>query len=189
MDCLAIDELLLAVAIITLVFIVGGGCVAILQLKEQKKQIRQNTFTNLLKDIESYENSYYRGKVRGYFLTARTKPTIGDIKKEIEKARGLGFKQDPSHDQIYGVAMERTIASFDRMAFFLLQAKEDNPSRKLTMKPPIWLKAMYKDFWGELEDWVHFRQGKLKEKDPDYTQEGYGCYFEEIGLWASGKSK
>ncbi len=178
MDCLQ-----LGVSIITLLFIVIGGCIAISQLKEQKKQIRQNTFANLLKDIDSYENSFYRGKVRSYFQIARTKPTVDNIKKEIEKARSLGFNQEPSNDHIYGSAIERTIASFDRMAFFLLQAKEDNRSRKPIMHPPEWLITMYKEYWGYLEEWVRFRQGKLN-KESDFTQEGYGCYFEEMALWA-----
>jgi len=173
----------LGVAIRGLFLAKKAGRTALEHLKAYERQLRQDTFSKLLQDISGEQQSKDRGYTRSYLRDANDDERLKAIKSAVDLVR----KDLPNNTKglnqellAYGRAIERTIASFDRMAFFLLQAKEDNPERELVMTPPIWLIAMYMEFWNYLRGWVKYRQGG--SVDNPHAQEGYGWYFEEMSL-------
>jgi hypothetical protein len=140
-------------------------------------------FSELLKDLSNEEASHNRGLVREHI---RSGMSIDEIKDLVEKGRKASAKIRKSHltgqylkdidigdKELQGIALERTIASFERIAFFLLEN-----DKKLRMKPPEWLWTMVNDFWCRLHYWIEYRQSCTD--DIRYYQKGYGINFERL---------
>ena len=152
-----IDILGVVIALFALVISIRAHTLA-------RMSFRMETFSSFLKELSSEEARRDRRLVYH----------IDDTKTEhIKRLIELVRQDDKGNDAELGKAVERTIASLDRVGFFLI-----GNDRKLAMEPPIWLWTMVSDLWGKVGGWVKYRE--TCEEDKDFYNKGYGYYFKKL---------
>lgn len=148
---------------------VGALIYTALNLKSQKRQIHLQVFSELLKQIASDEARNDRRLVYGIgIIEGQEDKNIETIKSLIKAVRN----QIEGDEKKKGIAVERTIATLDRVGFFLL-----SDAKKPKTKPPLWLWEIVNDMWKKLGDWVKFREDP---KSGDYYHKGHGYYFRRL---------
>ncbi|MBM4433234.1 MAG: hypothetical protein FJ025_04470 [Chloroflexi bacterium] len=124
-------------------------------LKILRKQFKLNTFLSLLSELGEEHSRQNR---RLIFQHLPNSNKVTNIKE--------GIIRDNPDVQIYRDALEETIASLDRVAFFLLKG---DPSLK--DDAPVWIWTITSQMWERTEWYVSHRKKSHK---------GYGKYFEEL---------
>jgi len=140
-------------------------------------------FAELAKDLSSEEASHDRGLMWEYIKPdmdiEKIKELVKngrDLSKKLRKIRLSNSEIKPDEieeEALAGMGLERTIARFDRIAFFLLTDEEE-----LRMKPPEWLWSMVNKYWCRLSNWIQYRQSCTG--DEDYFLRGYAIYFKKL---------
>jgi hypothetical protein len=136
-------------------------------LRQFNKNIQLSTYTLLFKELSEERASLDRATIRE---SVNTGETAENIRKLVAAGRN---REVSGRDAEVGKAIERTIASLDRVGAFLL-GNEKNPR----MEPPKWVWTLVRDFWQRLGIWVIYRQENSSDKD--FWQEGYGAYFHKL---------
>ncbi|MBN1367116.1 MAG: hypothetical protein JW967_04250 [Dehalococcoidales bacterium] len=154
------------------------------QLKSQQRSANVQLFSEMLKQLSEGETRYYRGLV---WESVNNSMTIDDIKERINEARKAskliirsrltGQKladNDISHEAIIGFAIENTINSFDRVAYFLL----DREKLRDDIVPPEWFWSMVNNLWCRLHDWIEYKQNRVE--DSEHYQKGFAICFQRL---------
>jgi hypothetical protein len=113
---------------------------------------------------------------------SKDRSLVKDIKnpdmEEIKRLVLAGRRDEKTDDAECGKAIERTIAHFDRVSFFLL-----GNGKKPLIKPPIWLWTLVSEIWEKFGEWIKYRQTCIY--DTYFYHKGYGYYLEELEEYRS----
>jgi hypothetical protein len=144
-----------------------SAVLAVRNLRQFNENLQLTTYTLLFKELSEERASQDRAIVR-----ANVSP--GDYAENIRLLVVAGRSSREAFDNAeVGKAIERTIASLDRVGAFLQGTKN-----KPRMEPPKWVWTLIRDFWGRLGTWVIYRQENSDDKE--FWQEGYGFYFHKL---------
>ena len=154
---------------------------AILALINARMDLRTSNiqlFATILKEISDEEASYDRGLVK----KLPKNEDIEYIRSLVEKGRNASKKirlsnlsnckpERIDYEALTGTGIERTIARYDRLGFFLL-----GDETELNMIPPTWLWTHINIIYERLYKWITYRQTCEKEDD-EYYHEDYAKYL------------
>ncbi len=143
-----------------------SAILAVKNLRQFNENLQLTTYALLFKELSEEHASQDRAIVR-----ARVSP--GERAENIRLLVAAGRSKEASDNAEVGKAIERTIASLDRVGAFL-QGTKNEPR----MEPPRWVWTLVRDFWGRLGEWVIYRQERSDDKE--FWQEGYGSYFHKL---------
>jgi hypothetical protein len=153
------------VDIVAILIAIGALIFTGLNFRTQKKQLRLQVFSELLKQIASDKARNDRRLVYEIaIIEGQTDKNIETVKELIKSVQ----KDIKGDEKKKGTAVERTIATLDRVGFFLFS---DTKKQKPKTRPPLWLWEIVNEMWARLGDWVVHKQ---KEKP------GYGYYFKKL---------
>jgi len=139
---------------------------AFYSLRQINNNIQLSTYTLLFKELSEERASLDRAIIRENVIP-------GETAENIRKWIAAGRRRESTQDAEVGKAIERTIASLDRVGAFLLGIEN-----KPRMEPPKWVWTLVRDFWQRLGPWVVYRQENSGDKE--FWQEGYGAYFHKL---------
>lgn len=148
----------------------GGAGIAVWGIIVNRKKLDHDVLVLVLNEITSSQTREDREAVR-YAIEPGARAIY--IKEQIEKVFSNG-----NYD--LGAAVERTIAHFDYIGFYLMGA-----TNKVAIEPPKWLWPLVVNFWDRLADWIIYRQ--TEKDDQRYWLSDYGCYFQKLAEYAKSK--
>lgn len=145
-------------------------CYAKNQLAALRDSSDQQRLSALMNEITSDEASFDRGFVRNRVPVDADET---DIQKYVEKGRklvrkkryadiwktGIEIGQEELRFALIGVAIEKTIVRYDRVALFVL--KDNN---KFRLEPPEWVLADVNMIWPRLYKWIEYRRATEEDE-------------------------
>lgn len=146
----------------------GGVGIAVWGLVVNRQRLDRDVLILTLNEITSPQAIKDRGEVR-FAIKTGTKALY--IKEQIERE---AMRED------LGETIERTIARFDYIGFYLM-----GDTNKIEVKPPKWLWPLVIDFWDRLKEWIIYRQ--TEKDDRRYWMRDYGYYFKKLAEYAKSK--
>jgi len=152
------------------------------QLKTLRDSTDSQLFSALLQEISGDEASLNRGMVVKY---VQYDADVDEIKNKVEGGRQLtrrlrqlelegGKTSTVRNDALIGIGIEKTIACYDRVGFFLL----DSSTEELRMKPPDWLWTHIYFIWFRLYKWIDHRDSN--KNDTEYYHPNYAVYLRKL---------
>jgi hypothetical protein len=148
----------------------SGAGIAVWGLIVNRQKLDHDVLVLILNEITSAGASKDREEVR-FAIQSGTKAIY--IKEQIEKVF-IGEDFD------LGAAIERTIAHFDYIGFYLM-----GNTNKIEIEPPKWLWPLVISFWDRLKEWIIYRQ--TEKYDSRYWLRDYGYYFKKLAEYAKSK--
>jgi hypothetical protein len=157
-----------AINFIIVITAFGGVGIALWGIIINRRKLDHDVLVLILDQITGPAAIKDRGEVR-FAILPGTKAIY--IKEQIEK---VAMVED------LGEAIERTIAHFDYIGFYLM-----GNTNKIKIEPPKWLWPLVIDFWDRLTEWIIYRQ--TEKGDRRYWLRDYGCYFMKLAEYAKSK--
>ena len=196
-ECGSIAEWVQAIGILALVGLAfWAGRLAWQDLKTNREQLQTlqkssdlQLFSALLREISDVEASYDRGVVKRLPIEAEVEYIRNLVEKGRHASRTIRLcnlmeckpeRIDP--EALIGMGIERTIARYDRVGFFLLG---DNAN--LNMPPPTWLWTHINMIYLQLHKWIEYRQECKNDKD--YYHEDYAKYLVRLANQEEAKQR
>jgi hypothetical protein len=160
------------ISVIIAITALGGAGIAVWGLIVNRQKLDHDVLVLVLNEITSPGASKDREEVR-FAIQPGTKSVY--IKEQIEKVF-IGEDFD------LGAAIERTIAHFDYIGFYLM-----GNTNKIVIEPPKWLWPLVINFWDRLAEWISYRQ--TEKDDRRYWLRDYGYYFKKLAEYAKSKEE
>lgn len=151
-------------------------CIAKRQLGALKDSADQQRLSALMNEITGDEASFDRGLVR-----SRDLDNAEEIREYVERGRSLTRKirydnimqakteiyQNELEQALIGLAIEKTIVRYDRVAFYILTG--NNKFRFV----PEWVLSDVNMIWLKLHRWIQFRRNTedAEYKNPQYAKD------------------
>ena len=153
------------------------------QLKTLEETSERQKLSALMNEITGDEASFDRGFVR---RLVNIDAEESEIQKHVEKGRCLVreiryadiMKEKPNLDRkelefaLIGIAVERTIVRYDRVALYVLTNKNE-----LRFSPPDWVLLDVNMIWPRLHKWIQFRR---ETQDAEYRNPEYARDLERL---------
>lgn len=182
------------IALISLIIAIVAGILACKAYKANKRSAKDVLFNDILKQSSEAEARRYRGIV---YKRINRHTDKANIITKIEQARMISeylsrqkltnaiiYEDKITADVLDGIAIENTLVTLDRVAYFLLDGKK----LRNDVEIPVWLWNIVGDVGDRLYEYIKFKHEKkikkpgndtIEEENPEYNK-NYVIYFKKL---------